>query len=125
MSVNQLSGGVRGFVAEVTEEGRLQTQVANTVANKPANYTVYQSRVVVSTTSTTVVAARDDRQDLVLMNLAGGETAYLMLDGATATTDGYPLAPGEEFHVPGFRSEAAVKAATASGSTTILALDMA
>ena len=118
------TGTGEGFLATVTPDGSLQTEVGNTVTVEKAAQTVYRAVVTAGAASGTLLGARTGRQGL-WVQVQGVFPCYLRFANAAATNQDWLVAAGGEYRSEDFRYEGVITVIAPGGNSNVLALEMA
>ncbi|NUN52308.1 MAG: hypothetical protein HUU06_05915 [Planctomycetaceae bacterium] len=120
-----VQGSPEGYLAKVNSDGQMETatEVTNTVATKPGAAAAYRTRVTLTTTSSTLLAARTGRRGLWIQN-QGANPVYLRFEAAAATNQDWLLAAGGEFRADNFAYEGEVRGATGAGTSAVLGIEL-
>ena len=118
------SGTGEGYLATVTPDGSVQTEVANTVEVKKPELAVYRTVVTAGVTSATLVSARAGRQGL-WVQVKGAFPCYLRFSTAAATNQDWLVAAGGEFRSDDLGYAGPVTVIAPGGNSNILALEIA
>jgi hypothetical protein len=112
------TGTGEGYLARVTEEGRVET------STKPASATVHRTSVTVQTTSGLLVGEREGRRSFHGQN-QGANPVHLRFEAAAATNADWLVAPGGVFRAEEFPYEGEVRAIAIGGTSVFLVLELA